>query len=43
MAIPYTATAFNTYTAATALGLRASLSAAYGSVVCNTFLIWQTC
>ncbi len=43
MAIPYTATAYNTYTAASALGLRASLSAAYGSVVCNTFLIWQTC
>ncbi len=36
-----TTTAFNTYTAATALGLRATLSAAFGSVVCNQFLIYQ--
>lgn len=43
MMIPETATAFNTYTAATALGLRATLSAAFGAVQCNEFLIYQTC
>lgn len=36
-----TTTAFNTYTAATAIGLRATLSAAFGSVQCNQFTIEQ--
>jgi hypothetical protein len=40
--LPYTATAFNTYTASTALGLRATLSAAFGSIQCNSFDIYQT-
>lgn len=39
--IPETVTAFNTYTGGTALGLRAALSAAFGSVVCNQFTIEQ--
>lgn len=43
VSLPYTASSFNTYTAATALGLRGTLSAAFGSMQCNTFLIWQTC
>jgi hypothetical protein len=43
MNIPETTTAFNTYTTGTALGLRATLSAAFGSVVCNQFLILQLC
>lgn len=42
MALPETAVAFNTYTSATALGLRATLSAAFGLVQCNEFLIYQT-
>ena len=42
MMMPETAIAFNTYTAATALGLRATLSAAFGNVQCNEFLIFQT-
>jgi hypothetical protein len=42
MALPFTSTAFNSYTSATALGLRATLSAAFGAVQCNSFLIWQT-
>lgn len=42
MGMPETATAFNSYTAATALGLRATLSAAFGAVQCNDFLIYQT-
>ena len=40
--MPETTTAFNTYTAATALGLRATLSAAFGLIQCNEFLIFQT-
>ena len=43
LGMPETATAFNTYTAATALGLRATLSAAFGAIQCNEFLIHQTC
>lgn len=43
MVLPETVTAFNTYTAATALGLRATLSAAFGSVQCNQFAIEQLC
>jgi hypothetical protein len=42
-ALPLTALAFNTYTAGTALGLRATLSAAFGSILCNQFLIEQLC
>ena len=42
MMMPETTVAFNTYTAATALGLRATLSAAFGNVQCNEFLIFQT-
>lgn len=43
MGMSETTTAFNTYTAATAIGLRATLSAAFGSVVCNQFLVFQLC
>lgn len=43
MMLPETATAFNTYTAATALGLRATLSAAFGLVQCNEWMVYQTC
>lgn len=43
MMMPETATAFNSYTAATALGLRATLSAAFGLIQCNEFMIYQTC
>lgn len=43
MNLPETATAFNTYTGGTALGLRATLSAAFGSVQCNQFVIEQLC
>lgn len=39
--LPFTNTAFNTYTAATALGLRATLSAAFGNIQCNSFQIYQ--
>ena len=39
--LPVTSTAFNTYTAATALGLRATLSAAFGLVQCNSFQVYQ--
>jgi hypothetical protein len=39
--LPLTSLAFNTYTAATALGLRASLSAAFGNIQCNQFTIEQ--
>jgi hypothetical protein len=39
--LPLTSTAFNSYTASTALGLRATLSAAFGSVQCNSFQIYQ--
>jgi hypothetical protein len=41
--LPLTALAFNTYTPATALGLRATLSAAFGSILCNQFTIEQLC
>jgi hypothetical protein len=40
--LPFTQVAFNTYTAATALGLRATLSAAFGLIQCNSFQIYQT-
>ena len=40
--LPFTAIAFNTYTAATAIGLRATLSAAFGLIQCNKFLVYQT-
>lgn len=40
--LPVTNVAFNTYTAATALGLRATLSAAFGNIQCNSFRIYQT-
>lgn len=43
MGLPETAVALNTYTAATALGLRATLSAAFGAVQCNEFMVYQTC
>jgi hypothetical protein len=43
MNLPETATAFNTYTTGTALGLRATLSAAFGSITCNQFLLLQLC
>jgi hypothetical protein len=43
MALPETTTAYNTYTAATCLTLRGSLSAAFGSVTCNHFLLEQLC
>jgi hypothetical protein len=36
-----TTTALNTYTAATALGLRATSSAAFGSITCNQFTVEQ--
>ena len=39
--LPVTSVAFNTYTAATALGLRATLSAAFGNIQCNSFQIYQ--
>lgn len=41
--MPETVTAFNTYTAATAIGLRATLSAAFGAIQCDQFLIFQVC
>ena len=40
--LPFTNLAYNTYTAATALGLRATLSTANGSIQCNSFQIYQT-
>jgi hypothetical protein len=42
--LPFTNLAFNTYTAATALGIRATLSAATGppAIQCNSFQIYQT-
>ena len=43
MNMPETTAAFNTYTQGTAIGLRATLSAAFGSVVCNQFLVFQAC
>lgn len=43
MNMPETTSAFNTYTQGTAIGLRATLSAAFGSVVCNQFLVFQAC
>ena len=41
MTMAETTTALNTYTSATAIGLRATLSAAFGSVQCNEFLVMQ--
>jgi len=41
MPLPLTSVAYNTYTAATALGIRATLSAAFGSAVVNSFQIYQ--
>ena len=41
VALPFATTAFNTYTAATAIGLRATLSAAFGSIICNRFTVEQ--
>lgn len=43
MNLPETTTAWNTYTSGTALALRASLSAAFGSVMVNQFMIMQAC
>ena len=40
--LPFTNVAFNTYTAATALGLRATLSSTFGLIQCNSFQIYQT-
>ena len=42
MPLPFTNLAFNTYTAATAIGIRATLSAAFGQIQCNSFQIYQT-
>jgi hypothetical protein len=39
--LPYTATAFNTYTTGTCIGLRGTLSAAFGSYQCNHFAVEQ--
>ena len=41
--MPNVATAFNTYTAATAIGMRASLSAAFGNIQCDNFDVYQIC
>jgi hypothetical protein len=37
----YTSTAFNTYTAGTAIALNGTLSAAFGSITCNRFMVDQ--
>ena len=39
--LPFLASAFNTYTAATAIGLRATLTAAFGNFQCNRFTVEQ--
>ena len=39
--LPWAAFAFNTYTAATAIGLRATMTAAFGSIQCNKFTVEQ--
>lgn len=41
--LPFTNLAFNTYTAATAIGIRATLSAATGppAITCNSFQVYQ--
>lgn len=39
--IPFTNTAFNTYTAGTCIGLKGTLSAAFGSYQCNHFAVEQ--
>jgi hypothetical protein len=39
--LPWLVTAFNTYTTPTAIGLRATLSAAFGSFQCNRFTVEQ--
>jgi hypothetical protein len=41
MPLPLTSVAYNTYTAATALGIRGTLSTANGSAVVNSFQIYQ--
>lgn len=43
LGMPETTTAFNTYTQGTAMGLRGTLSAAFGGIQCNQFLIEQIC
>lgn len=40
--LPVTSIAFNTYTAATGIGIRATLSAAFGLIQCNSFQLYQT-
>lgn len=39
--MPFTSTAFNTYTQGTCIGLKGTLSAAFGSYQCNTFTVEQ--
>jgi hypothetical protein len=39
--IPFTNTAFNTYTQGTCIALRGTLSAAFGSYQCNSFIVEQ--
>ncbi len=39
--MPFLSTAFNTSTTGTAIGLRASLNAAFGSIQCNRFTVEQ--
>jgi hypothetical protein len=39
--MPFTSTAFNTYTQGTAIALRGTLSAAFGSYQCNHFAVEQ--
>lgn len=39
--MPFTSTAFNTYTGGTCIGLRGTLSAAFGSYQCNHFAVEQ--
>lgn len=39
--MPFTSTSFNTYTTPTAIGLRATLTAAFGSIQCNRFTVEQ--
>lgn len=41
--LPETTAAFNTYLQGTAIGLKASLSAAFGAVQCTQFLVFQAC
>jgi hypothetical protein len=39
--LPWVATAFNTYTGGTAIGLRATMTATFGSIQCNKFAVEQ--